>query len=109
MVRAAAIAEEAIGLGIGVEVEGFDLGDTGGEEAVADITGQVEVRPAGRAVGEEAAVALRLNEEAGAESVVYFVGGLGNAWADGCRNAVSRGAEPLHCGDRGIRHSAERA
>ena len=104
----AAIAEETVGIGIGVEIQFLDLPDTGGDQAVNDVAFEVEVRLAGGAGDEEADVVAIGVEEAGAECVVDLVGWLSDARPDRGVNALAPGAEPLHRLDRRVGDSGER-
>ena len=73
----------------------FDLVDAGGDQAVNDISFEIEVRLARRSVDEEAGIVGIVREEAIAECLVDFVGGLADARPDGgmdIRRAARRGA-----------------
>jgi len=94
--RGPAEAEEAVGLGVRIQVQSLDLVDTGGDQAVNDIGLEVEVRLARRAGHEEAAVIVVGVEETGAECVVHLVGGLGDARADRGVDVIAAGAHALH-------------
>ena len=65
----AAVAVEAVGIGISVEMKRFDFADPGGEQAMDDVARQVEMRLAGRALGEEAGVGRVVGTTFGKSSV----------------------------------------
>src|SRR4029079_8242151 len=79
-VGCAPVAVEAVGVGIGVEMNGLDLRDPGGDEAVPDVSGQVEVKLARRSGDEEAVVGNLRVDEAVAEGFVDLVAGKRDAW-----------------------------
>ena len=84
----AAVAEEAVGIGVGVEVEGLDLVDSCGDQTVDDIGFEVEVRLSGEARHEKAFIITVSLEKSGAERLVDLIGGLADAGSD--RGGVSR-------------------
>ena len=102
------IAEEAVRVGISIEVERFDLADAGRDEAVDDVSLEVEVRLAGTPFDEEARIVGLMVDEAGAERLVNLVGRLGNAWANGGVDVLAAGTELFHCLDRRVRHAGKR-
>ena len=75
-------AEEAVGIGISVEVERLDLVDPGGDQTMNDIGFQIEMRLAGRAGDEEALIVSVRVEETRAEGLVDLIGGLRDARPD---------------------------
>lgn len=103
----AAIAEETIGIDIGVEIQFLHLPNTGCDQAVNDVAFEVEVRLAGGAGDEEAGVFAIGVKEAGAECVVDLVGWLSNARPDRGLDAIAPGAELLHRLDRRVGDSGE--
>jgi len=105
----AAITEEAIGSGIGVEIESFDLIYASCDQAMNDIGFQVEMRLARRACDEETLVVRVGVGETRTEIFVDLVRRLGDARTDGGMNVLALRAELLHCLDGRIRHSGERA
>src|SRR5207302_4612215 len=88
----AAVAVEALRIGIGVESEGFDRRNSGRPQAVLDISFQIEVRLAPGSIREEPRVSRVGFEEAHAKALVHLVRRLPDAGADRRANAVATGA-----------------
>jgi hypothetical protein len=104
-----AVAVEAVRVGVSVEVQGFDLVDSCGDQAMNDIAFEVELRLAGVSCGEESRIVGVVGQEARAKVLVDLVGGLADAWTDRRVDILSPGAEPFHRGNGRIRHSRKRS
>ena len=100
-------AEEAVRIGVGVEVQRLDLADAGGDQAVDDISFKVEVRLARRAFREEAGIVRIGAEETRSESLVDLVGRPGDAGTDRRVDALAASAELLHRVDCRVGDSGE--
>jgi len=105
----AAKAEEAVRIGISIEVECLDLPDARGDQAMDDIGFKVEVRLAGRSLDKEARIVSFVLDEAAPEGFIDFVTGLSDAWPDGGMDMFASRPKFLHRLDRRIRHASERA
>ena len=89
---------EAVGISIGVEMQGFDA-DTGRAEAMLDVSRQIEMRFAVRVSSEEAIV-LRIGlDETLTEGRVDLIRRLGDRGTDGGADPLADGSQPLHRGD----------
>src|SRR5690348_246489 len=104
----AAKAEEACVVAISVEVQGLDLVDPGGDQAVNDIGFKVEVRLATRPCEKEALVVRICVKEAGTECLVDLVRRLRDTGADRGVDMFAPGAELLHRLDGCVGNSRNR-
>src|SRR6476661_1790628 len=101
-------AVEAVGVGVGVEGQRFDLADTGCDQAVHDIGFKVEMRLARRAVDKEALVVRVSVDETRAKFLVHFVARLRNARPDRSVDTLPARPKLLHGLDGCIRDSSQR-
>jgi len=96
LVGCPAVTEEALWIGIGVEVKRLDLADSRRKQAMDDVARQVEMRPLIRPKGEEARIGGIVVEEARLEASIDFVRRRTDARADRGAGAVAARPKTLH-------------
>ena len=104
----AAEAVETVRIGISVEVRELDLREACAAEAMGYVPGEVEMRFSLRARDEKALIGLIGVEEALAEGLIHFVGGLRDTWADSGGDPLAPGPEALHRFDGGVCDARDR-
>ena len=108
--RGAPVAEEARLVGVGVEAEVLEAGDSGPRGALGDIGVEIEHRPPGvDASGEETVRTLVVGFESGDEFRADLVRRLGDAGAERRADPIDPRPERGHRGDRRFDDAAERA
>src|SRR5450830_534606 len=106
----AAVAEEALGLGIVAQAEVLEIHDAGALHAIGDVAGEIEHGVAGALRGHEEARVVRVGrQEARDEFRPDLVIRLPYGGAERRHDAGALGAERLHSGDCRLDHAGEGA
>ena len=105
----AAIGEETVGIGIGIQSQRIDPSDTSRGQPRGDITFQIELSMTGLSGGKEALIFRIIIGEARDERFVHLIACPRDARPDRCVDMLAPGTERLHRKQRRIGDPGKRA